>query len=163
MTQASEQQRVRQYLLGELRDAEQCRVIEERLLTDNDFCEQIEIAEDELIEQYLDGELSESEQMRFEQYFLNTKERRQKFSVARSINRYATSQSAPTPANEAVEPDTIKTAALQLNPGSSTHFGRVGQRLRTSVWPPVSSASFWVGCGCSQTVETLTSSAGYLL
>jgi CHAT domain-containing protein len=87
MTQ--EQEAIRKYLLGELLDAEQECALEERLLTDDDFCEQIEIAEDELIEGYLGDELSPGEREQFEQNFLSTTERRQKLSVARSINRYA--------------------------------------------------------------------------
>lgn len=122
MTQDSEQQQVRVYLLGELRDEEQCRVVEERLLTDNDFCEQIEMVEDELIEQYLDGELSEKERVQFEQCFLQTKERREKFSVARSINRYATSRSTPSPASEPVEPDTIKNRSAATKPAKLYSF-----------------------------------------
>jgi CHAT domain-containing protein len=87
MTQ--EQEAIRKYLLGELLDAEQERALEERLLTDDDFCEQIEIAEDELIERYLGDELSPGEREQFEQNFLSTTERKQKLSVARSVNRYA--------------------------------------------------------------------------
>jgi CHAT domain-containing protein len=92
MTQDSEQQLLRQYLLGGPLDEERQRAIEERLLTDDDFCEQIEIAEDDLIELYLGEELSAKEREQFERDFLNTTERQQKFSIARSINRYAASQ-----------------------------------------------------------------------
>lgn len=133
MTQDSDQQLVRQYLLGERSDTEECRAIEERLLTDDDFCEQIDIAEDELIEQYLEGELSDSEREQFEQCFLSTKERREKFSVARSINRYATSESAtvpankPTPANKVVELDAVKSRRTHVSFWSRLPAGvRVG-------------------------------------
>jgi tetratricopeptide (TPR) repeat protein len=93
MTQELQQQLLRQYLLGAPLDASQQQSIEERLLTDDDFCEEIDIAEDELIEQYLGNELSASERARFEQDFLNTIERQQKFSVARTLNRYAATKS----------------------------------------------------------------------
>lgn len=89
LTQDLQQQLLRQYLLGAPLDEAVERSIEERLLTDDDFCDEIEIAEDELIEQYLGNELSASERARFEEDFLNTIERQQKFSVARTLNRYA--------------------------------------------------------------------------
>src|SRR5713101_4947943 len=110
MTHEVQQQLLRQYLLGAPLEEAQQQSIEERLLTDDDFCEEIDIAEDELIEQYLGNELSASERVRFEEDFLNTIERRQKFSVARTVNRYAATKtevrSAPAK-EEGVELSTI--------------------------------------------------------
>jgi len=94
MTQELQLQLLKQYLLGESLDEEQRRDIEERLLTDEDFCEQADIVEDELIEQYLGEELSAVQRTQFEENFLSTTERRQKFIVARSLNRYATAKAA---------------------------------------------------------------------
>jgi tetratricopeptide (TPR) repeat protein len=108
--QEVQQQLLRQYLLGAPLDAAQQQSIEERLLTDDDFCEEIDIIEDELIEQYLGNELSASERVRFEEDFLNTIERRQKFSVARTVNRYAAAKTEvrSAPAEEdGVESSTI--------------------------------------------------------
>ncbi|HEV7799236.1 MAG TPA: hypothetical protein VGO73_13840, partial [Pyrinomonadaceae bacterium] len=51
---------VRQYLLRQLSDGDQ-RTIEQRLLTEDDLFEELEIAEDELIDEYLAEELSEEE------------------------------------------------------------------------------------------------------
>src|SRR5256885_4007625 len=89
MTRDLQQQLIRKYLLGAPLDAAQQRSLEERLLTEDDFCEEMDIAEEELIDQYLSNELSASERASFEQAFLNTIERQQKFSVARTLNRYA--------------------------------------------------------------------------
>ncbi|MFL6332937.1 MAG: CHAT domain-containing protein [Pyrinomonadaceae bacterium] len=90
-----EQQVLRQYLLGAPLDAAQRRGIEERLLTDDDFCEEFEVAEDALIDQYLCEELRAGEREGFERYFLGTTERRQKFTLARALNRYAATKTEP--------------------------------------------------------------------
>lgn len=95
MTEDLQQQSLRQYLLGAPLEADQRRLIEERLLTDDEFCEQIEIVEDELIEQYLVDELNAAERVQFEEHFLSTNERREKLRVARAVSRYVTPKAAP--------------------------------------------------------------------
>ncbi|MFL6255149.1 MAG: CHAT domain-containing tetratricopeptide repeat protein [Pyrinomonadaceae bacterium] len=95
MTQDIEQQVLRQYLLGAPLDAAQRQGLEERLLIDDDFCEEFEVAEDVLIEQYLCDELSVREREGFERNFLSTTERRQKLVLARSLNRYAATMTEP--------------------------------------------------------------------
>lgn len=111
MTKEPEQQLLRQYLLGESLDEVQRQAIEERLLTDDDYAEQLELAEDELIEHYLGEELTETERASFEQNFISTDERRQKFVVTRSLNRFAASHALPHEAatqTESVELDTTR-------------------------------------------------------
>ena len=98
MTDDVQQQSIRQYLLGAPLEADQQQLIEERLMTDDELCEQIEIVEDELIEQFLAGELSASERVQFEEAFLSTAERREKLRVARALNAYVMKQAAPAPA-----------------------------------------------------------------
>ena len=89
-----DQRSIIQYLLGELAQEEQ-RQVEERLLTDDEYYEELLIAEDELIDQYLNGQLSEYEKERFGRHFLATSERQQKLRFARSLMRYiSTSVSA---------------------------------------------------------------------
>lgn len=82
-----DQATIRQYLLGKLTGDSQQKV-EERLLTEDDLFEELEIAEDELIDEYLAEKLSEDERERFEQNFLATPERQQKVRFSRSLNRY---------------------------------------------------------------------------
>ncbi len=67
--------------------------IEERLLTDDAFCEEFEVAEDQLIDQYLGNDLSPHDRTRFETCFLSTIERHEKFRLARTLNRYANTKS----------------------------------------------------------------------
>ena len=76
-----------QYLLGRARP-EDVPSLEERLVTDGEFYEEVLIAEDELIDQYLSGELSESERERFEHHFLLTPERERKVRFGQAFNQY---------------------------------------------------------------------------
>ncbi len=66
---------IRQYLLGLLPEEDRTP-IEERLLVDGDFFEEIVIGEEELIDDYVAHQLTESEIQAFETNFLVTPERR---------------------------------------------------------------------------------------
>jgi|GEM_PF-3864036 len=44
---------LRRYLLGELTAEEQLGPIEERLLADDDFCEEFQLVKDDLIDEYV--------------------------------------------------------------------------------------------------------------
>jgi len=76
-----------QYLLGQ-GPPEDSLSLEERLVTDGEFYNELLITEDDLIDQYLSGELSESEQESFENHFLATPERRRKVRFGRAFNKY---------------------------------------------------------------------------
>jgi hypothetical protein len=88
---------MKQYLLGQLTEEEQQR-LEERLMTSNEYFEQLLIAEDELIDESLGGRLSVGEQERFNHYFLCTADRHQKLKFSKSLQRYvlANAERAPT-------------------------------------------------------------------
>lgn len=79
---------IKQYLLGMLSTEDQER-IEERLITDKDFFEQVNIVEDELIDDYLDGVLLEMERERFRNYFLSTPQQRQRLESVKALRQYA--------------------------------------------------------------------------
>lgn len=99
---SQEHKAIRQYLL-DLTQHEEQPSVEERLLTDSAFYEELLIAEDELIDEYLAGELSPSEQRNFEGHFPVTAERQQKLRFARALQRYVAespsrkSSGVPTP------------------------------------------------------------------
>jgi len=78
---------IRRYLLHQLTGEEQ-QQIEQRLLTEDDVFEELEIAEDELIDDYLRRRLSEVDRKRFEEKFLATPGRQQKMRFSRSLSRY---------------------------------------------------------------------------
>ena len=65
-----DEQRLKSYLLGELAQ-EEMRELEERLLREEEFANQVLLIEDELIEDYVLGELSSKEQQQFQKYFSN--------------------------------------------------------------------------------------------
>ena len=75
------------YLLGEL-DPDARQRLEETLMVDEHYYEEVLIAEDELIERYLSGGLDEHEQEKFLKHFLITTERRQKLDFARTFRTY---------------------------------------------------------------------------
>jgi hypothetical protein len=82
-----EQESLRQYLLGNL-PLEEMAAIEERLLTDAVFYDELLMVEDELIDQYLSGEQSPAERKNFEAHFVLAPERQQKVRFARALKKY---------------------------------------------------------------------------
>ena len=95
-SQAAQQIAIRQYLLGRLSQTEQGE-LEERLLADGVFYEELLIEEEELVDQYLRGELSVPESEYFETHFLQTPERQQKLSFAAALNKYITIEVVSNP------------------------------------------------------------------
>lgn len=83
------------YLLGELAPDARQR-LEETLMVDEHYYEELLIAEEELIDRYLSGGLDKDEQERFLKHFLITPGRRQKLDFARTFRAYASSH-APRP------------------------------------------------------------------
>lgn len=81
---------IRKYLLGELSQNEQER-LEERLLTDNDYFQQLLLVEDDLIDDYVSGELTSHERLRFDNYFLAAPERAQDLKFAKALRKYVSS------------------------------------------------------------------------
>jgi hypothetical protein len=75
---------LRHYLLGELSENEQQK-IEERLIVDSDYVEQMLIVEEDLIDDYLKGGLPPPQQKVYEKLFPATREGRQKIQVARVL------------------------------------------------------------------------------
>lgn len=80
---------IRQYLLGQL-SPEELTQLEERLLADGAFYEELLIEEDELIDQFLRGELSVPEGEYFQSHFLRAQERQRKLSFASALKKFVT-------------------------------------------------------------------------
>lgn len=96
MKETSEEQQnsIRKYLLASLDDEVEMRRIEEKILLDDDFVEQLSIAEDELIDEYLDGILTETEREQFLRFFLLSPENKEKLRLIQNLRRYAAKQPA---------------------------------------------------------------------
>jgi tetratricopeptide (TPR) repeat protein len=84
----NEEKAVRSYLLGEL-GPQETQALEERLLREENFVEQLLLLEDELIEDYVRGALTPGERARFESDFLSTPKRRRKLMLIKGIRNYA--------------------------------------------------------------------------
>src|SRR5215217_1053773 len=80
-----DQARIRQYLLGHLSDEEQQR-LEERLMTEDDLFEELEISKGELIEEYCARELTQGEHQWFERHYLASAEGKQRYTFALALN-----------------------------------------------------------------------------
>ena len=80
-----DQARIRDYLLGHLSDEEQGE-IEERLMTEDDLFDELEISKSELIEEYCAGELSHNDHQWFEQHYLASTDGKQTHAVAIALN-----------------------------------------------------------------------------
>jgi anti-sigma factor RsiW len=140
---------LREYLLGDLTE-EARRRVEQRLLTEPDFLEELLAGEEELIDEYVGDELSVDERLKFEQHFLCTTERRQQLRFARALSRYASESeakevvvreetasvpatpattTAPTPAPPALKPTPRPTLAERLR----AFFGGGGFAPRAAV------------------------------
>ncbi|MFN7948217.1 MAG: hypothetical protein U0Z53_22900 [Blastocatellia bacterium] len=82
--EASNEQLIVRYLLGDLPEADQVR-IEDRAFSDRAYRRNIEDAENDLIDDYVRGTLSETERRQFEHRFFASAERRRKVEFARAL------------------------------------------------------------------------------
>jgi CHAT domain-containing protein len=82
---------LRNYLLGELPEAAQ-QTLEDRLMTETELFDLLQVVEDELVDEYLSGAFSAGERSKFESLFLSTPERRRKLSFAMALKRYVTTE-----------------------------------------------------------------------
>ena len=115
---------LRQYLLGQL-SPEQRTPLEERLLTDAAYHDELSIAEDDLIDCYLSDELAAADRQGFETHFLLAPERHTKLRFARALRRYVAAETdapggalAPSaaPREEAAATEEQNPAAPQTRP-----------------------------------------------
>lgn len=88
-------QELTRYLLGKLSEEERI-VVEDRYLSDEEFFDELAVAEDELIDDYVRAKLSRSELELFEQYFLSSAARRERVKSARALMRFADTHAATT-------------------------------------------------------------------
>lgn len=101
---SSEDERtIRRYLLQELAEEDRQRV-EEKMMTDDAFLEEITFAEDELVDEYTRGALKGVERQKFEQSFLTTPQGRHDVNFNKACRdhipkaaRAVAAQSAPQP------------------------------------------------------------------
>jgi hypothetical protein len=78
----------RQYLLGQLTDDEE-QSVEERLLSDDELYQELELAKDELTQEYVNGQLTAKENEWLQNNLLRSPEGKQKQQFAHTFARYA--------------------------------------------------------------------------
>src|SRR5581483_6698821 len=84
----ADEKTIRQYLLGEMGEAEMSR-FEERLMTDDELFEMLQVVEDDLLDEAASHELSAEEQARFDQHFLATPDRRDRLELSLALHDHA--------------------------------------------------------------------------
>src|SRR5829696_4799945 len=77
----------RRYLLGQLTDDEEQR-LEERLLSEDDFFQELELTKDELAQEYASGELAAKERKWLQENFLASSEGKQRHEFAKTFDHY---------------------------------------------------------------------------
>jgi anti-sigma-K factor RskA len=77
----------RRYLLGQLTDDEEQK-LEERLLSEDDFFQQVELTKDELAQEYASGELTTKERKWLQETFLASPEGKQRHEFAKTFDHY---------------------------------------------------------------------------
>ena len=80
---------VRDYLLGRISDEGRLEEIEERMFIDEDYCSQLELAEDGLINDYVRGRLDESDAESFRETLTANPERRLKVELTQDLRARA--------------------------------------------------------------------------
>ena len=83
---------LREYLLGNINLEEEKTKIEERLMLEEDYFQELLIEEEELIQDYVDKHLTLTEIQNFEEKFLKSEEGRSKVQFARSLRKYISHQ-----------------------------------------------------------------------
>jgi hypothetical protein len=76
----------RKYLLGDISHEEQER-IEQRLLTEQEFSEELSMTRAEMVDDYVAGNLSAKEKEEFEKHFLSTPEHVQITEIGRALDK----------------------------------------------------------------------------
>jgi hypothetical protein len=90
------QTKIREYLLGKLSEDEQQK-IEERMMTDDDLFQELEVSKGELVEEYRANELSRDEQQWFESHFLASPEGKEIYEFKLTLDRLVPSIPEPVP------------------------------------------------------------------
>ncbi len=85
----------RNYLLGITKTEQDLTLIEEKLMTSEEYFQELLIEEEELTQDYADGHLDSYERECFEKFFLNSAERREKVKFAESLSKFISEQKKP--------------------------------------------------------------------
>lgn len=120
-SETKEREAIRQYLLRQA-SPEDASHVEERLLTDDAFYDELDIVEAELIDQYVGGDLSESERETFETHFLLAQEHQRKVRFARNLKKYVKTATASEALGATAKKESSVDAPDEPQPGKRPFF-----------------------------------------
>lgn len=86
---------LRNYLLGKITHEEEREKIEDRMMRDDDFFEELTIVETEIIEDYVNHRLAADEIENFRKHFLVSAERREKIKFAQALRYHIEGKTKP--------------------------------------------------------------------
>jgi hypothetical protein len=84
---------IRRYLLGDVEEGERS-LLEQRMLTDRQYFDQLLRVEEDLTDEYARGEMSKREREMFESHFMKAPERRESVAFALALGKYTGAQAA---------------------------------------------------------------------
>jgi hypothetical protein len=122
---------LRSYLLG-LSPAEEQKRVEERLLSDSDYFNELQRVEECLTDEYVRGEIQGGQKKQFDSHFLTSEEHREGLEFARLLHRYFSEQDVvrnislpPAPKWRAVMEVVLASASIVLMAASTLLFRQV--------------------------------------
>jgi hypothetical protein len=115
MTATPEATRARRYLLGNASD-EECAVLEQEYLSDDEAVDRIAAAEDELIEDYLANQLTPAERDRFERSYLASPHHKVRVETIRRLMALGLPAQAPAHAPSSKTVPFPRPAARRVSP-----------------------------------------------
>jgi hypothetical protein len=87
---------IKRYLLGELNEDDREQV-EQGLITDRKFLDEVLMVEEELLEDYVSGLLPQHERDLFLKNYLSSPRQRQKLRIAHALDKYVAQSTVPAP------------------------------------------------------------------
>lgn len=120
--ETKDQERIRAYLLGRIAQAD-LPDLEQQLLVDAAFYEELSIVEDELIDEYIHGELPTSDRESFDSHFMSAPERREKLRFARALKKHVSAFETEQPYDDqASEAASDRAASIAEPPPKKSPF-----------------------------------------
>ena len=91
MQDINEQKKLRRYILGDLGEGSELLEVEERLIQDESYFQELAMVEEEIIQEYVGRKLSDDESAKFEKRFLVSEENSRRLKFAQAMDRVANS------------------------------------------------------------------------
>ncbi|HKP37845.1 MAG TPA: CHAT domain-containing protein [Pyrinomonadaceae bacterium] len=129
------QERLRQFLLGQLADNARDE-FEKELMANDELYQELLIVEDEIVDKYLGERMSATDRAAFEKHFLVTPERHEQLRFGRAFKRYVSSKSSSAQRDQVPAPVGLWARAQPLfsSPVRIAAFVLIGAGIAFGVW-----------------------------